>query len=445
MGQADYAGFTVPQYPQYVQYPEGAPPVMAAVPGAQVTLTDDELDQLLGPIALYPDPLLSLIFPAATYPQDVVAAEQWLAATANPTEADIAAQSWDDSIKGLVHYPTVLKMMSDNSDWTQTVGAAFIYQQQDVLDAVQRLRAAAQTAQNLQTTQQEQVVADGGAIRIEPVNPDIIYVPQYDPNLVYAAPCPIVFGIGWPIGLWCDDDFDWNRHYIVIGGGWYNGWRHPVEWDQHPPDWDRRPAGWTPAPRPWVRAPLRPAPRLTPTVVTRLNLDRPRGTTGATPAPARTGTVRPLPAPLSLGKQPTPAPPKNAFDPATSRSDIQRAVQRVNPTPAAPVAPARPPVTVQPQPRPNVATPNTPRIAPTPVAPMPVAPRVETPPRVGPTPAAPRVEAPPRAAPTPVTPRIETPAAPRAAPSAAPSNVFGGGSAGETRSESARGNASVHR
>lgn len=89
MGQADYGA---PQYPQYVQYPPGAPPVL---PGVQAALTPDQIDQLLGPIALYPDPLLSLIFPAATYPQDVLAAEQWLGATPNPTEADIAAQGWD--------------------------------------------------------------------------------------------------------------------------------------------------------------------------------------------------------------------------------------------------------------------------------------------------------------------------------------------------------------
>ena len=93
------------------------------------------------------------------------------------------------------------------------------------------------------------MLADAGAIRIEPVDPDMIYVPQYDPNLVYVTACPISFGIGFPIGLWCDDDFDWNHRYIVIGGGWYNGWRHPVEWDQHPPAWNRHPAGWVPAPQ----------------------------------------------------------------------------------------------------------------------------------------------------------------------------------------------------
>ena len=110
---AAQAQVEAPQYPQYVQYPQGAPPVMPGVPAAAVTLTADQIAQLLGPIALYPDPLLSLILPAATYPQDVAAAEQWLQATPNPTEADIAAQSWDASIKGLVHYPSVLTMMSD--------------------------------------------------------------------------------------------------------------------------------------------------------------------------------------------------------------------------------------------------------------------------------------------------------------------------------------------
>ena len=257
MGQVD---FEAPQYPQYVQYPQGAPPVTPAVPGAQVTLTADQIDRLLAPIALYPDPLLALLFPAATYPQDVVAAEQWLTAMPSTTEAEIAAQSWDPSIKGLVHYPTVLKMMSDQIDWTQTVGAAFLNQQPVVLDSVQRLRFEAQAARNLQTTAQEQVIADQGAIRIEPVDPDMMYLPQYDPNLVYDSACPIYFSVGYPIGLWDDNDFDWNHRGIMIGGGWYRGWHHPEAWDQHPPAWDRHPAGWVAAPQAWVRARKGPRP-----------------------------------------------------------------------------------------------------------------------------------------------------------------------------------------
>jgi Protein of unknown function (DUF3300) len=385
MGQVDSEA---PQYPQYVQYPEGAPPVTPGVPGAQVVLTPDQIDQLLGPIALYPDPLLSLIFPAATYPQDVVAAEQWLVATPNPTEADIAAQSWDDSIKGLVHYPTVLKMMSDQIDWTQAVGAAFLNQQQDALDSIQRLRAQAQADRSLQTTQQEQVLDDDGSIRIEPVDPDVMYVPQYDPNLVYTSAYPVSFGVGLPIGLWCDNDFDWNRHYIVSGGGWYGGWHHPAAWDQHPPAWNRHPAGWAAAPKPWARPPQRPAPELTTAAVAHLGLDRSRGATAANSAP---GAARRYPAPLPIGRQAAPEPSRSAFDSSQSRDEVQRAVQRVRPTLAQPSAAAR--------------------------------------------------EAPARVAPTPDAPRFEAPAAQRSAPG----NAFDGGSAGDARAQSARGHASGHR
>jgi hypothetical protein len=389
MGQT---AFEAPQYPQYIQYPQGAPPVVPAVAGAQVQLTAAQIDQLLGPVALYPDPLLSLIFPAATYPQDILAAEQWLATTPSPTEAAIDAQSWDQSVKGLVHYPTVLKMMSDQIDWTQALGAAFLNQQADVMASVQRLRAQAKAAGNLQTTQQEQVVADGDALRIEPADPDTIYVPQYDPNEVYISAYPITYGIGYPIGLWCDDDFDWGQRYIVVGGGWYRGWHHPVAWDQHPPTWDSHPAGWVAAPKPWARAPSRPAPQLTTTVVSRLGLDRPRGATPANPGPAM---ARPLPGGLPVGR-PGPAPSNNAFEPLGSRADVQRATQRAQPVPVAP-----------------------PRVAPAPIRPAPA----PSPVRPAPAPA------PVRAAPAPPQ---------RSAPSA-----FSGGSGGDARAQSQRGNASV--
>jgi hypothetical protein len=378
MGQADYQA---PQYPQYVQYPQGAPPV---TPTGPVTLTADQIDQLVGPVALYPDPLLSLIFPAATYPQDVVAAEQWLAATPNPTEADIAAQSWDPSIKGLIHYPTVLKMMSDQGAWTETVGAAFTYQQQDVLASVQRLRAEAQAVQNLQTNAQEQVVADDGSIRIEPVDPDVMYVPQYDPNSVYVSLYPVTYGSGYPIGLWDDNDFNWSNGDVVIGGGWYSGWKHPAAWDQNPPAWDRHPAGWVDSPKPWARNNASsPALRVAPAAVARLSLDRPRAEAGVNPT---RGAVRNAPAPQPSG---------NAFDPAESRDDIQRAQQRARPAvqPLAPVV--RPPMMDQRAPEPRAA---------------------------------------------------EAPPAQRSAPAAAPqepsNNAFSGGSAGDSRAQSARGHAS---
>ncbi len=319
MGQATFA---VPQAPQYVQYPQGAPPVTPAVPEAQVTLSSGQMDQLLGSIALYPDPLLSLIFPAATFPQDVVAAEKWLEDTPDPTEADIDAQAWDASIKGLVHYPSVLKMMSDQINWTAAVGAAFLSQQPDVMASVQRLRAEAQVAKNLQTNQQEQVLTDGNSIRIEPVDPNVIYVPQYDPNLVYTTQYSIVFGDGYPIGLWCDDDFDWNDGYIVYGGGWYRGWRHPSEWDRNPPSWYGNGRGWSASPQRWSRSSQRAAPRLTSGTVARLGLDRPRGGT------AVNGAARGLSSRLPVGRQSSPSPSRNAFEPTQSRGQVQSSLQR---------------------------------------------------------------------------------------------------------------------
>lgn len=385
--------FQAPQNPQYVQYPQGATPA----PGAPVTLTPAQIDQLLGPVALYPDPLLALIFPAATYPQDITAANQWLASNPNPTEADIAAQNWDDSIKGLVHYPTVLKMMSDQIDWTQTVGAAFLDQQKDVLASVQRLRALAQAAKNLQTTQQEQVVADGDAIRIEPVDPDTIYVPQYDPNQVYFSVSPITYSSGYPIGLWDDDDFDWGLQGIVVGGGWYAGWHHPPQWDQHPPAWNRHPPGWSAAPKPWTHAPQKPGPRITPENVNHLGLDHPRA---ATPNP-NVDAARKSPPPQRPSAPAAHPSNNNAFDSSESREDVQRDEQRAHPAPT-------------PQPQRAEPAPQQQRAQPAPQ------------------------QAPQRAEPAPAQRQSAPPPSPR-------SNAFSGGSGGEARAQSARGNASVHR
>ncbi|MGA2230268.1 MAG: DUF3300 domain-containing protein [Tepidisphaeraceae bacterium] len=308
-----------PQYPQYVQYPEGAPPVTPALDAAPVLLAPDQMDQLLAPIALYPDPLLSLIFPAATYPQDIVAAEQWLSSAPTPTETNIDAQNWDGSIKALVHYPTVLKMMSDQIDWTQALGAAFLNQQADVLASVQRLRAQARADGSLQDTQQAQVVADGNDLLIEPVDPNVIYVPTYNPEVVYTGAYPIDWGASYPIGIWCDNGFDWGGGYIVVGAGWYYGWHHPPDWDRNPPQWFRQHRGWAPHPQRWARAPRGAAPVLTSEVAARVHLG------GARVQP---GVVRGAPA-----REPS----ANIFDPVVNRGDVQRAVQRARPAAAPPV------------------------------------------------------------------------------------------------------------
>src|ERR1035437_6531720 len=179
-----------------------------------------DLDQMLGPIALYPDPLIAQLLPAATLPSEIVVADRYVNGGGDPNLID--QQPWDPSVKALARYPTVLKWMDDNLAWTTALGQAFLAQQQDVMDSIQRLRAQAQALGNLQSTPQENVIAAAGAIEILPANPQVVYVPVYQPNLVYyqrpyGSPF-ISFGLGFPVGLWLNHDFDWHNHHLVDWG-----------------------------------------------------------------------------------------------------------------------------------------------------------------------------------------------------------------------------------
>ena len=150
----------------------------APPPAPEVQLRSGaELDQLLGPIALYPDPLMAQILPAATLPSEIVLADRYVNGGGDPNFID--QQPWDPSVKALARYPTILKWMDDNLAWTTALGQAFLYQQQDVMASIQRLRAQAQALGNLQTTPQENVIIDNGIIEIVPANPQVIYVPVY--------------------------------------------------------------------------------------------------------------------------------------------------------------------------------------------------------------------------------------------------------------------------
>jgi hypothetical protein len=154
------------------------------------------LNDLVAPIALYPDPLLSQVLVAATYPLEVVQAYQW--AQKNPGMGGPALtqaaqqQNWDASVQALVVFPDVLKRLNDDVTWTTNLGNAFLAQQQDVMDAVQRMRQKAQQAGKLKSTPQQSVVTanDAGApyIEIEPANPEVIYVPVYDPSWIWGPP-----------------------------------------------------------------------------------------------------------------------------------------------------------------------------------------------------------------------------------------------------------------
>lgn len=201
---------------------------------AYTQLSAAQLDQLLGPIALYPDPLVSIILPAATFPTEIVMADRYVSGGGDPNAID--QQGWDPSVQALAHYPNVLQWMDNNLNWTTQLGQAFANQQQDVMDSIQRLRTEAYNLGNLISTPQQQVVDDNGYIEILPANPDDVYVPDYQADQVYyqqpyGAPF-ISFGVGCAIGPWLYCDFDWRNHHLVT---WDHDHPRPSDW------WHERP------------------------------------------------------------------------------------------------------------------------------------------------------------------------------------------------------------
>ena len=183
-------------------------PIQSAAKPASGTFTKEQLEQLLAPIALYPDSLLSQVLMAATYPVDVAEAAKWSKANKD-MKGDAAVQAvqnqpWDPAVQSLAAFPQVLQAMGDQPDWVQNLGDAFLASSKDVLDAVQRLRARAQQAGNLKSNEQQKVIVEEAApqqtvIKIEPAQPDVIYVPAYNPTYVYGTwPYPYYPPYYWP-------------------------------------------------------------------------------------------------------------------------------------------------------------------------------------------------------------------------------------------------------
>jgi Protein of unknown function (DUF3300) len=183
------------------------------------TFKPEEIDALVAPIALYPDDLLSQIFMASTYPLEVVQASRWARQNQN-LKGDALAQAlekqdWDPSVKSLVNFPEVLSKMSDKLDWTQKLGDAFLEDQKQVMDAVQRLRAKAQAAGNLQTTEQQKVIVEEKVIKIESPSPQVVYVPSYNPTVVYGAwPYP-----AYPPYPWYPPGYAFGASMLAFGTG----------------------------------------------------------------------------------------------------------------------------------------------------------------------------------------------------------------------------------
>ena len=202
------------------------PMLRAQADTASEPFSPEQLDNLLAPIALYPDPLLAQILPAATFPDQIDEAARFCRGGANPD--DIDTQPWDVSVKAAAHYPTVLYMMADGLDWTTALGQAYITQTDDVMASVQRLRQEASNAGNLVTTPQQQVQVDDGNIEIWPAQPESCYLPVYDPSLVFFGSggvfggTVVTFSTGYPIGVWLNYDFDW-RHRRIYYHGWSEG------------------------------------------------------------------------------------------------------------------------------------------------------------------------------------------------------------------------------
>src|SRR5271165_1662076 len=237
------------QDPQSPQAPEPGAPAQAAPAPPYTQQTPEQLQQLVAPIALYPDSLVAQILAASTFPEQVVEADRWVQAHPD-LKGDALGhaadqQPWDPSVKALTAFPSVLGNMDKNLSWTSSLGDAYYNQQPDVMDAVQVMRRKAQDAGALKTTPQEVVRAEGPNIDIEPADPDVVYVPAYDPWLVYGYPVVawpgwypypgiwfggpyLSFGIGFPIGWyggfgwgWGHWGFDWHHRYAMYNHARY--------------------------------------------------------------------------------------------------------------------------------------------------------------------------------------------------------------------------------
>jgi hypothetical protein len=193
-------------------------------------MKQEELDQILAPVALYPDSLISQILMASTYPLEVVQADRWVETNkelkGDALATELEKQSWDPSVKSLVNFPQVLDMMNSKLDWTVKLGDAFLEQQKDVMNTIQSLRAKAQAAGNLTSNEQQTVTVEAATptqpqvIVIQPANPQVIYVPTYSPTVVYgvwaypayppyyyyppgyvAGAAAVSFGVGLAVGM----------------------------------------------------------------------------------------------------------------------------------------------------------------------------------------------------------------------------------------------------
>jgi hypothetical protein len=228
---------------------EAQPPAQTGQAPPYMQQTPEQIQQLVAPIALYPDSLVAQILAASTFPEQVVQADRWVQGhpdlKGDALGQAVDKEAWDPSVKALTAFPSVLGNMDKNLSWTSSLGDAYYNQQQDVMDAVQVMRKKAEEAGNLKSTPQQTVTKQDSSVVIQPVEPDVVYVPAYDPWLVYGYPLAawpgwypypgiwfggpyLSFGIGFGIGYfggfgwgWGNWGFDWHNRYPLYGGGRY--------------------------------------------------------------------------------------------------------------------------------------------------------------------------------------------------------------------------------
>jgi hypothetical protein len=357
--------------------------VLAVAPAGAQSLegarySQDELDQLLAPIALYPDQLLMQMLIAATYPLEVVNAARFV--QENPDlrgdalDEALAGRNWDPSVQSLAAFPQVLAMMNDKLDWMQRLGDAFLVDQPRVMETIQALRQRAQATGNLQSTPQQSVLSQDSQILIEPVQPDYVYVPAYNPYIVYGpwwAPSyppwfwypPAIYGYPVGVGIMAGVYFgnawgishnhwgwarpDWRGHNVYVHGSGNRFWDRPGRpppppggnWSHEPghrrgvayPDLathDRYRTANPNAVR--ARQEFRGHERVQPTPnAARPSYNQSRPTPNVTTPSAQAGRTAPgagLPAPQATRTIPRAAPP--GFDPGLSRQQVQSNAQR---------------------------------------------------------------------------------------------------------------------
>jgi Protein of unknown function (DUF3300) len=221
-------------------YMPSPPSAQAASPQDQVAkIPPDQLDSLVAPIALYPDPMLAQTLAASTYPLEVIQLQQWL--VKNPTLKDnaladaVMKQPWDPSVQALAALPEVVKRLADDIQWTTDLGNAFLAQQSDVMDAVQRMRKKAKDTGNLKSTEQQKVetkvIESKSVIVVEQANPQVVYVPSYDPVVVYGPPIypypPIYYP---PAGYYAAGIAISFGVGMMMGAAWGGGWGWGCGW-----------------------------------------------------------------------------------------------------------------------------------------------------------------------------------------------------------------------